>query len=664
MKKAMKKTALGVALQVLVVVLSLVFLLNPIQVLAANVQWKLPTGGTPHNDILRGTGLVSRGTVATVENQPDNAFKVTAFDALQATEEELSRVYIRLDERLQGLVNRVYLERDGAKETDPKTVIEFEQVLANTVLDPYQSEAEPLDPYAGSDDLIYRIPRLGAKGLFDDAINEPKDGVRYADFVIELIVPVEQVYTALGLTDESTDLPTVSLRMHGEKDGKPTFTVNSDVTTDLLGKTNALVIFDRNFGDISKQDYVRVERDKVIGNDMPRDPARSGYAFAGWYTDKNAASAPFDPANAVAEDLLLYAAWTQPLKVEPVADIEVIENNAIPTVQLKANREADFVAVYALPDVVFNESNATFSGVVRKLNDWDAEEYTRPFKVTYQATSGNETAEGTFNIIVLRDADNNGIADIEEQGTEQKLASVSLYPNTELQKKPDVRKFLTGTKIYAMLPQLRRSGYTFTGWNTEADGSGLVIDEDFVLKGDLDLFAQWKVGETDPTDPNTNPSVNPGDRPSSPTLNPISAGDTLISGKADPGTTVKVYNKDDVLIGEGVTGPTGIFAAKVDPSKYSAYEVLSFVAYNDAGVASKMTRAIVRRGSTTNNPNNNTYNRYPNYNNRVTRPTGRQTVARTGEYHGAYTASGIAALAVVAFAAVLRIKLKSAKDNK
>ena len=36
-----------------------------------------------------------------------------------------------------------------------------------------------------------------------------------------------------------------------------------------------------------------------------------------------------------------------------------------------------------------------------------------------------------------------------------------------------------------------RSGYTFTGWNTQADGQGTVFNKDTVVNGTLTVYAQW-----------------------------------------------------------------------------------------------------------------------------------------------------------------------------
>ena len=49
---------------------------------------------------------------------------------------------------------------------------------------------------------------------------------------------------------------------------------------------------------------------------------------------------------------------------------------------------------------------------------------------------------------------------------------------------------------YASAPEVTRTGYTFVGWNTKADGTGTDFipdsSEDFSVTGDTTLYAQWK----------------------------------------------------------------------------------------------------------------------------------------------------------------------------
>ena len=51
---------------------------------------------------------------------------------------------------------------------------------------------------------------------------------------------------------------------------------------------------------------------------------------------------------------------------------------------------------------------------------------------------------------------------------------------------------LAGTALGDQMPAApTRSGYTFTGWSTQADGQGTVFNKDTVVNGTLTVYAQW-----------------------------------------------------------------------------------------------------------------------------------------------------------------------------
>ena len=57
---------------------------------------------------------------------------------------------------------------------------------------------------------------------------------------------------------------------------------------------------------------------------------------------------------------------------------------------------------------------------------------------------------------------------------------------------------------------ITRSGYTFLGWNTRADGTGADYAPDDILyiTGDITLYAQWQADQTQPPDPPTPPDID------------------------------------------------------------------------------------------------------------------------------------------------------------
>lgn len=70
--------------------------------------------------------------------------------------------------------------------------------------------------------------------------------------------------------------------------------------------------------------------------------------------------------------------------------------------------------------------------------------------------------------------------------------------------------FLPGEHVVVSRSQFTRPGYTFTGWNTSADGSGRPYDPEAVLQSDRDvaLYAQWS---GNPASLNLNPNGGQGE---------------------------------------------------------------------------------------------------------------------------------------------------------
>ena len=69
-------------------------------------------------------------------------------------------------------------------------------------------------------------------------------------------------------------------------------------------ETNYTVTYEVNGG--SKVDSETVKKDALFTK--PKDPSRTGYTFAGWYTDKELTQA-YDFATPATSDITLYAKW-------------------------------------------------------------------------------------------------------------------------------------------------------------------------------------------------------------------------------------------------------------------------------------------------------------------------------------------------------------------
>lgn len=88
------------------------------------------------------------------------------------------------------------------------------------------------------------------------------------------------------------------------------------------------------------------------------------------------------------------------------------------------------------------------------------------------------------------------------------------------------------TGVAAVLPAngFTKTGYTFTGWNTNADGTGTMLNpgaELYLPGGDTTFYAQWKSTDSGTTPPGGTPTTPPGGNPTTP---------GVVNGKPLPNT--------------------------------------------------------------------------------------------------------------------------------
>ncbi|HBN85082.1 MAG TPA: hypothetical protein DDZ89_14705 [Clostridiales bacterium] len=63
---------------------------------------------------------------------------------------------------------------------------------------------------------------------------------------------------------------------------------------------------------------------------------------------------------------------------------------------------------------------------------------------------------------------------------------------------PSVKEALSGNSVVTLPTAPTRTGYTFNGWNTNANGSGITFTKDTVVIDDITVYAQWTANTPDP----------------------------------------------------------------------------------------------------------------------------------------------------------------------
>ncbi len=273
---------------------------------------------------------------------------------------------------------------------------------------------------------------------------------------------------------------------------------------------------------------------------MPTNPTVEGYTFGGWYTD-SACTTAYNFTTPVTADITLYAKWTAITYTvtfksngvnatcspgtmtytygQPYGELATASRTGYTfagwytaetggtkvettdTYSTAGNTDlyAHWIANTYTVETVY--SNGTLSFTSGVTNNKAATDSTVKFKVTpitghrvdvvqYRMTSG-----GTSETLI---ADASGVYSLTMPAGDVTITA-SIVPKTctvtfdyQGGEESTASKYVTyGTK-YDVLPTTTRTGYTFAGWFTEADGGTQVTaDTIYEVDGDSTLYAHW-----------------------------------------------------------------------------------------------------------------------------------------------------------------------------
>ena len=372
---------------------------------------------------------------------------------------------------------------------------------------------------------------------------------------------------------------------------------------------------------------------------MPQ-PVRTGYYFAGWYTDHNGAGSYVGKTTTVEAEsniINLYAKWTpRRYKVFFRSDIPIRGVSSATDL----SKEMEFGAYYSLPNVTAQDYRKyTFLGWYtadgEKVNNGS----------TRMTVAGDHTLYARFeqSYVILTMQTNGGtfVADAENEYDYS-------YPIGKEKWEIEIDCGAFSDYYDASLPPVARTGYTFAGWK-KADGSvftedtylsedtvvkadwianqytvtfeanggscmeaarrvsynstvgnlpiatkagykltgwsvnGVMVNAEMIITGDVILVAVWEKQDTTITQPIQNPSIEPSKQPESSTTT-----DTAQSPKslAKPVITIKPVGKKDKnqvqISWKKVTGATKyIIYRSTDKKKYQEYKIVTATSYVD-----------------------------------------------------------------------------------
>jgi len=235
------------------------------------------------------------------------------------------------------------------------------------------------------------------------------------------------------------------------------------------GSESCIVSFDKNDGDSADIAQIQVEKGKTMGSKYPKEPSKNDYQFDGWYDESVKPPIKYESTTKVTKNVVLKAHWTGAkytitfdknggdTDAEPKTIEVIVPNNTITTLPTAPTWIGHTFAGWF--DTNAENDGNQFTGVA--VNS-DITVYAR-----WTIDTNTET-ETTYTV------------------TFNKNASDATGPS------PTSRAVTTPAINIDALPSApARTGYTFNGWNTQADGSGTVFNQTTSVSANITVHAQW-----------------------------------------------------------------------------------------------------------------------------------------------------------------------------
>jgi uncharacterized repeat protein (TIGR02543 family) len=241
--------------------------------------------------------------------------------------------------------------------------------------------------------------------------------------------------------------------------------VNASITVYAQWDTYSYTVtFNNDGGDTAAVPAAKIVASPAVNIDaLPAPPTRSGYIFAGWYTQADGGS-EFTATTTISGNITVYAKWTgETYTVTFKSNYDTNETLYTKTVTVPATTIADFPANPTRTGYIFGGWNTrddgggngftaltAVTGNITVYAQWDTYSYT----VTFNNNGGDTAADPSVKTVASPAVN---------------VGSLPVPPS--------------------------RAGYTFAGWNTHAGGGGSQFTESTAVTGNITVHAQW-TGET------------------------------------------------------------------------------------------------------------------------------------------------------------------------
>ena len=365
--------------------------------------------------------------------------------------------------------------------------------------------------------------------------------------------------------------------------------VNSNININARW-TAAAVTFDRNGGDAEANPRTILVNTTDIAPRTTLDylpaqpPVRAGYSFKEWNTLSDGSGEVFSTTTAVIGNITVYAQWI----LNPVITINTqpapITNVTVESITGSLSVSATVTQSAALNYQWYSsEVNSNTGG--SEINGQTGTSFTIPVTLTtgtyyyyveVRAAGGAESVRSEVAVVYVTD-----LPAITYTVTFDKNNNDA--GSTEAN--PQTRSVTTPVTTVTLPTAPTRIGWTFAGWNTEANGSGSAFTDSTTVTADVTVFAQWTANTYTVTFNKNNNDV--GSTEPSPQTRQVTTPETTVTLPADPartGWTFTGWNTQANGSGSAFTATTTVIADITVYAQWIAVGTLNITFANFADI--------------------------------------------------------------------------------
>jgi|GEM_PF-2355437 len=323
-----------------------------------------------------------------------------------------------------------------------------------------------------------------------------------------------------------------------------TYTPVIDATGAVVTHT---VTFDKNGGTTDASPTSKTATYGSNVGSLPVAPTKTGYTFAGWNTVADGSGTAFTASTAVTADITVYAQWT--INTYTVT----FNKNGGTSEASPTSKTATYGGNVGTLPTAPTRTGSTFAGWNTEA-DGSGTAFTAATPVIADRTV---FAQWTVNTYTVTFDKNGGTTDAS----------------------PTTKTVTHGGNVGSLPTAPTKTGYTFTSWNTKADGTGNAFTAAIAITADITVYAQWTINTYTVTF-----DKNGGTTEASPTSKTATYGSNVGSLPTEPtraGYTFNGWNTNNVGTGTTFTASTSVTA---DITVYAQWTLNSYtVTFNSNG---------------------------------------------------------------------------------